>query len=51
MPNKVVHLSRWKSHEKAKSFFESESVKQIRTNLGVKQPEFIYLDHLDKGIL
>lgn len=49
--NKVVHFSSWKSHEQAKAFFESESVKQIRRDLGVKQPNFIYLDQLESGIL
>jgi len=47
----VVHFSRWQSHLEAKAFFESETVKQIRTKLGVKEPEFIYLDQLDKGTL
>ena len=49
--NKVVHFSQWESHEQAKAFFESEEVKQIRKDLGVKQPDFIYLDELENGIL
>lgn len=50
-PNKVVHFSHWKNHELAKAFFESEKVKKIREQLGVKQPHFIYLNQLEKGIL
>ena len=50
-PDKVIHFSQWKSHKKAKAFFESEEVKQIRKNLGVKQPDFIYLNELENGIL
>ena len=49
--NKVVHFSSWKSHEAAKAFFESDKVKAIRKNLGVKQPNFIYLNELESGIL
>lgn len=49
--NKVVHFSRWKSHELAKAFFESDKVKQIRKDLGVKQPDFIYLNEFESGIL
>lgn len=50
-PNKIVHYSHWKSHDQARSFFESDRVKKIRIDLGVKQPEFIYLDELDTGML
>lgn len=50
-PNKVVHFSRWKNHELAKVFFESETVQQIRKNLGVKQPRFIYLNEFESGVL
>ena len=49
--NKVVHFSQWKSHEQARAFFESEKVKRIRKDLGVMQPDFIYLDELESGIL
>ena len=44
--NKVVHFSCWKDHDQAKTFFESEKVKQIRKELGVKQPNFIYLNQI-----
>ena len=49
--NKIVHFSKWVSLEKAKAFFESEEVAEIRRKLGVKMPEFIYLDELEKGVL
>ncbi|MES3008887.1 MAG: antibiotic biosynthesis monooxygenase [Pseudomonadota bacterium] len=48
-PNKVVHFSRWKSHEHAKKFFQSDEVEDIRRKAGVKAPEFIYLDLLEAG--
>lgn len=50
-PNKVVHFSKWPSLDQAKLFFESDKVKNIRKELGVKAPEFIYLDELENGIL
>ncbi len=50
-PNKVVHFSKWRSLDQAKVFFESEKVKEIRSELGVKSPEFIYLDELENGVL
>lgn len=49
--NKVVHFSKWESHKQARAFFESEKVKQIRIDLGVKQPDFIYLNELESGQL
>ncbi|MCZ2475795.1 antibiotic biosynthesis monooxygenase [Aquirufa ecclesiirivi] len=50
-PNKVVHFSHWEDIEKAKSFFDSPEVKQIRLDAGVKTPEFNYLKQVDSGIL
>jgi len=50
-PNKIVHFSQWRSLEYAKEFFESEKVKLIRKELGVKTPEFIYLNEIENGIL
>jgi len=50
-PNKIVHFSQWSSLNRAKEFFESEKVKLIRKGLGVKTPEFIYLNELENGIL
>lgn len=50
-PNKVVHFSHWDDLEKAKSFFNSPEVAQIRFDAGVKTPEFNYLHLLETGIL
>ncbi len=50
-PNKIVHFSVWVSHEKAKTFFESPALVQIREQAGVKAPSFIYLNELETGIL
>lgn len=49
--NKIVHFSRWSSLAKARSFFESPALIQIRKQAGVTAPEFIYLDQLEEGIL
>ncbi|MDO9414902.1 putative quinol monooxygenase [Pararhizobium sp.] len=50
-PNRIVHFSRWRSLQAARSFFESERLVEIRAKAGVKAPEFIYLDQLEAGIL
>jgi quinol monooxygenase YgiN len=50
-PNKIVHYSQWASIAKAKAFFESAKLIQIRKQAGVKTPEFIYLELLEEGIL
>lgn len=49
--NNIVHFSVWNSHENAKMFFESPKLVQIRKEAGVKAPEFIYLEELEKGVL
>lgn len=49
--NKIVHFSVWSSLDKAKQFFESEELIQIRKDAGVESPEFIYLQEIDKGVL
>ena len=49
--NKIVHFSVWDTLEKAKQFFESPKLIQIRIDAGVKSPEFIYLDEIENGIL
>ena len=49
--NRVVHFSKWQSHSKAKAFFESEKVQEIRNELGVKEPTFIYLNQIESGVL
>jgi quinol monooxygenase YgiN len=50
-PNKVVHFSSWTSIDDAKRFFESPKLVKIRTEAGVKSPDFIYLEQLDFGTL
>ena len=49
--NRVVHFSRWQSLDRARQFFESEEVAEIRRQAGVHAPQFIYLDELDQGTL
>ena len=49
--NHLVHFSRWSSLAAARAFFESPQLVEIRKQAGVKAPEFIYLDELEKGIL
>ena len=49
--NKIVHFSKWSSIEKAKTFFESPELVEIRKQAGVKAPEFIYLEQLEEGVL
>jgi quinol monooxygenase YgiN len=49
-PNRVVHFAKWASVEKARAFFQSPEVEEIRRRAGVKSPEVIYLDMKDSGI-
>lgn len=49
--NKIVHFSSWISIEAAKQFFESPQLVKIRSEAGVKSPEFIYLEQLEIGSL
>ena len=51
LPNRIVHFSQWTSLEAAKQFFESPELVIIREQAGVKAPEFIYLDELERGML
>jgi len=50
-PNKIVHFSKWSSLSRAKAFFESAELIEIRKQAGVKAPEFIYLEQLEEGVL
>ena len=50
-PNKIVHFSVWSSITDAKKFFESPELIKIRKEAGVKAPDFIYLNELEKGVL
>lgn len=49
--NRIVHFSAWTSLAAAKAFFESPRLVQIRKEAGVKAPEFIYLDQIERGEL
>jgi uncharacterized protein YbcV (DUF1398 family) len=49
--NRIVHYSQWVSTGKAKAFFESHEIEELRIQLGVKQPEFLYLQELETGVL
>jgi heme-degrading monooxygenase HmoA len=48
---KIVHFSVWRSLDAARRFFESEALVEIRRKAGVRAPEFLYLDELDRGVL
>ncbi|WP_309642980.1 antibiotic biosynthesis monooxygenase [Phenylobacterium sp.] len=50
-PNRIVHFSRWRSLDGARRFFESPELIEIRRQAGVRAPEFVYLDELDRGDL
>lgn len=49
--NKIVHFSKWESIAKARAFFESPALVEIRRQAGVEAPEFIYLHQLEAGNL
>ena len=49
--NNIVHFSEWTSLENARRFFESPELVEIRKNAGVKAPEFIYLQEIERGVL
>lgn len=49
--NRIVHFSQWSSLKNARRFFESKELIKIRKQAGVKAPEFIYLDEIEKGTL
>jgi quinol monooxygenase YgiN len=49
--NSIVHFSEWSSLEAARRFFESPELVKIRQEAGVKAPEFIYLNEIERGIL
>ena len=49
--NKIVHFSEWTSIAAARAFFESPKLVQIRKEAGVKAPDFIYLEELERGTL
>ncbi len=49
--NKVVHFSEWASLEAVRGFFQSAEVAEIRRKAGVREPEFCYLERLERGDL
>lgn len=49
--NSIVHISAWSSLDNARLFFESPELIEIRRKAGVKAPEFIYLQEIERGIL
>ena len=50
-PNRIVHFSAWTSIADARRFFESPRLVKIRSDAGVKSPDFIYLEQLEAGTL
>jgi len=49
--NTIVHFSAWSSLECARRFFELPELVDIRKKAGVKAPEFIYLQEIERGVL
>ncbi|TXH76837.1 antibiotic biosynthesis monooxygenase [Thiobacillus sp.] len=49
--NHIVHFSEWVSLERARAFFESPDLVEIRRRAGVKTPTFLYLDEIEQGSL
>lgn len=47
--NSIVHFSRWRGLDQARRFFESAEVTEIRRKAGVRAPEFLYLNELERG--
>lgn len=49
--NMIVHFSEWPSLDKARRFFESPELEEIRRRAGVKAPDYIYLQEIERGVL
>lgn len=49
--NKIVHFSEWFSLDKAWRFFESPELVEIRRKAGVKAPNFMYLQEIERAVL
>jgi hypothetical protein len=49
--NAIVHFSKWSSLANARRFFESAELVEIRKRAGVKEPNFIYLQEIESGVL
>ena len=48
---KIVHFSKWSSLDKARRFFESPELVEIRRKAGVKAPDFMYLQEIERAVL
>jgi heme-degrading monooxygenase HmoA len=49
--NRIVHFSAWSSLENARRFFESPELVELRRAAGVKAPDFLYLEEIERGVL
>jgi quinol monooxygenase YgiN len=49
--NTIVHFSEWASLDKARRFFESPDLTEIRRKAGAKAPDFMYLQEIERGVL
>ena len=49
--NRIVHFSAWSSLESARRFFESPELVELRRDAGVKAPDFLYLEEIERGVL
>jgi quinol monooxygenase YgiN len=49
--DRIVHFSRWTSLAAARAFFASPELVAIRARAGVRSPEFIYLEEIERGDL
>ena len=49
--NRVVHLSRRSSLDDARQFFHSPELIELRQRAGVKAPEFVYLNEIERRVL
>lgn len=49
--NTIIHFSEWTSLDKARRFFESPELVDIRKKAGVKAPLFLYLQEIERGAL
>lgn len=49
--NTIVHFSEWSSLDDARRFFESPELVELRKKAGVKSPDFMYLQEIERGVL
>ncbi|MBA5875535.1 MAG: antibiotic biosynthesis monooxygenase [Thermomicrobiales bacterium] len=49
--NRLVHFSTCSSLENARRFFESPELVELRRVAGVKAPDFLYLEEIERGVL